>query len=47
MIYYAINLLSTVDVDGVDCSKRLYCFTQVVQAFISNVLGARKKKEIE
>jgi hypothetical protein len=42
-----MNLPLIVDNDGVECRKRLHCFTQVLEAFITDFLGARKKREIK
>jgi hypothetical protein len=45
-MYFKIDLQMKVDDDGVECRKRLDCFTYIFHASISNA-GARKKREIE
>jgi hypothetical protein len=44
---FKIDLLSKVEPDGVECRKRLDCFTEVFEAFISDVDATTKKIEIE
>jgi hypothetical protein len=46
-MYLHIDLLFKVEIDGVECGKRLQCFTQVLYGSISDVGAPRKKKEIE
>jgi hypothetical protein len=43
-MYSKLDLQTKIEIDGVECRKRFDCFTQVLEASISNVLAPRKKR---
>jgi hypothetical protein len=47
ILYSNIDLPCKVEADGVECRKRLDCFTQVIYAFLSNVGASKKKREVD
>jgi hypothetical protein len=46
-MYSNIDSHHKVEIDAVEYRKRLQCLTQVLKAFIRNLLATRKKREIE
>jgi hypothetical protein len=46
-MYSNKDLLLEFKVEGVECRKRLHCFTQILYAFISDERASRKKRELE